>query len=82
MRSVNIREAKPHLTRPVQDAAQGKMFIIAKAGKPMVKVIPYSDDEEAAVQRLGFLSGEIAVPEDFDQMGAEDLAALFDGEDS
>ena len=82
MRAVNIHEAKTHLSRLVQDASQGKAFIIAKAGKPMVKVIPYSEDESAMDQRLGFMSGEIVVPDDFDQMGTEEIAALFAGENS
>lgn len=40
MKSVNIHEAKTHLSRLVEAAAQGESFIIAKAGKPMVKVVP------------------------------------------
>ena len=82
MRAINIHEAKTHLSRLVQDAAQGKAFIIAKAGKPMVKVIPYAEDEPAMGQRLGFMAGEIAVPGDFDQMGTDEIPVLFAGENS
>jgi len=45
MQTVNIHEAKTHLSRLVDQAAKGKVFIIAKAGKPMVKVLPLSDGE-------------------------------------
>jgi len=49
--------------------------VIAKAGKPLVKVTAL--DAPAAPQRLGFLVGEIAVPDDFDRMGESEIAALF-----
>ena len=81
MQSVNIHEAKTHLSRLVDEAAHGKAFIIAKAGKPMVKVIPYATEEESFTQRLGFMVGEIEVPDDFDRMGSETIADLFAGKD-
>lgn len=80
MLAVNIHEAKTHLSRLVEDAAHGKSFIIAKAGKPMVKVIPFPAEEQATAGRLGFMAGEITVPDDFDHMGGEPLVALFEGE--
>jgi prevent-host-death family protein len=79
MLAVNIHEAKTHLSRLVEEAAHGKAFIIAKAGKPMVKVIPYSEQEGSPGGRLGFMEGEISVPDDFDQMGGEIISALFEG---
>ncbi|TWJ19175.1 type II toxin-antitoxin system Phd/YefM family antitoxin [Geobacter argillaceus] len=79
MHAVNIHEAKTHLSRLVEEAAHGKPFIIAKAGKPMVKVVPYTDEQESTCRRLGFMAGEIAVPDDFDRMGAVEIAALFEG---
>ena len=81
MLAVNIHEAKTHLSRLVEDAAQGKAFIIAKAGKPMVKVVPYTDDEQSAAGRIGFMAGEISVPDDFDRLGAEEITALFGGDE-
>ena len=59
----------------VDQAARGEPFIIAKAGKPLVKVTAL--DAPAAPRRLGFLAGEIAVPDDFDTMGEAEIAALF-----
>lgn len=48
MRTVNMHEAKTHLSRLVERAAKGEGFIIAKAGKPLVKVVPLSSRDEAA----------------------------------
>lgn len=78
MVTVNIHEAKTHLSKLVDRAVRGEPFVIAKAGKPLVKVVPL--DAPAAPQRLGFLVGEIVVPEDFDRMGEEQIAALFGGD--
>ena len=79
MQTVNIHEAKTHLSRLVDEAAKGNVFIIAKSGKPMVKVLPLSDGAVTGAERLGFMSGEIAVPEDFDSMGATEIVMLFEG---
>ena len=77
MHTVNIHEAKTHLSRLVEQAAKGEPFIIAKAGKPLVKVVPLSAPEAGQVRRLGFLAGHIAVPEDFDRMGSVEIERLF-----
>ncbi|MEI7867485.1 MAG: type II toxin-antitoxin system prevent-host-death family antitoxin [Candidatus Methylumidiphilus sp.] len=79
MHTVNIHEAKTHLSRLVEEAAKGETFIIAKAGKPMVKVVPLSAEETGTQRRLGFMQGEIQVPDDFDRMGADEIEALFQG---
>ena len=75
MKTVNIREAKTQLSRLVDRAARGESFVIAKAGKPLVKVSTL--DAPAKAQRLGFLKGEIEVPDDFDRIGEKEIAALF-----
>jgi len=75
MNTVNIHEAKTQLSRLVDRAARGESFVIAKAGKPLVKVSAL--DAPTKPQRLGFLKGEIEVPDDFDRMGEEEIAALF-----
>lgn len=80
METVNIHKAKTHLSRLVDAAARGESFVIAKAGKPLVKVIPLAAPESQKVKRLGFLTGQIKVPEDFDRMGGRELEQLFDGE--
>jgi prevent-host-death family protein len=76
MRSVNMHEAKTNLSRLVEEASKGGGFVIARAGKPLVKVVPLDAGGAGPAQRLGFLAGEIAVPEDFNQM---DVAGLFEG---
>ena len=75
MTVVNIHEAKTHLSRLVERAANGEPFIIARAGKPLVKVTAV--DAPARPARLGFLAGEVEVPDDFDRMGEDEIAALF-----
>lgn len=81
MLTINIHEAKTHLSRLVEQAAHGESFIIAKAGKPMVKVVPL-EEESGAPRRLGFMAGEINVPDDFDRMGSELIADMFEGRES
>lgn len=78
MHSVNIHEAKTQLSRLVELAAAGEPFIIAKAGKPMVKVVPLSAGDLPGKSRIGFMAGEINVPDDFDTMGGDELAGLFE----
>jgi len=77
---VNIHEAKTHLSRLVERAAKGEPFVIAKAGKPLVKVTALDAPAAGQVRRLGFMAGEIAVPEDFDRMGSAEIEELFPGD--
>jgi prevent-host-death family protein len=77
MNTINIHEAKTHLSRLVDRAAKGEGFIIAKAGKPLVKVMPLDAPSSAEVRRVGFLEGRLKVPEDFDTMGADRIEQLF-----
>ena len=79
MRTVNIHEAKTQLSRLVDAAAKGEPFIIAKAGKPLVKVVPI--DAPAAPKRLGFMRDAFTVPDDFDTMGQEEIEAMFYGDE-
>lgn len=80
MQTVNIHEAKTHLSRLVEKAARGESFVIAKAGKPMVKVMPLNAPESGQQKRLGFMAGQVRVPDDFDRMGHEEIEQLFGGE--
>jgi len=79
MQTINIHEAKTHLSRLVEDAAKGNEFIIAKAGRPMVKVSPLGEIDQHSITRLGFMSGEISVPDDFDSLESPYLVELFEG---
>jgi prevent-host-death family protein len=76
MKTVNMHEAKTHLSRLVEGVVRGEPFVIARAGKPLVKVTVV---EDVAPQRIGFLAGKIDVPEDFDTMGEAQVRALFEG---
>ncbi|MDA8253337.1 MAG: type II toxin-antitoxin system prevent-host-death family antitoxin [Rhodospirillales bacterium] len=80
MRTVNIHEAKTHLSRLVEAAVKGEPFIIAKAGKPMVKVEAIQTPEDKVKRRIGFLKGIINVPDDFDEMGRQEIERMFYGE--
>jgi prevent-host-death family protein len=79
MNTINIHEAKTQLSRLVDEAAKGETFIIAKAGKPMVKVMRLDAPTGPEQRRLGFLSGRISVPDDFDSMGSAEIENLFGG---
>ena len=80
MRSVNIHAAKTHLSRLIDQAVRGEPFVIAKNGKPLVKVVAIDAPAPGAARRRGFMAGQIAVPDDFNQMGRSEIAALFEGD--
>lgn len=80
MNTVNIHEAKTHLSRLIERASKGEPFVIAKAGKPLVKVMAIDAPEAGHAKRLGFLAGQIAVPDDFDRMGSSEIESLFGGD--
>lgn len=77
MTSVNIYQAKTQLSKLVDAAAAGDTVVIAKAGRPVAKLTRI--DAGPAPQRLGFLVGQAVVPDDFDQLAADEVAALFHG---
>lgn len=73
--TVNIHEAKTHLSRLVDQAAKGREFVIAKAGKPMVRVVPI--EAPSALRTLGFLAGQGNIEADVKAAFAEDIDAMF-----
>lgn len=76
MKTVNIHEAKTQLSKLVDAASKGEPFVIAKSGKPLVRVTML---EGVAPKRLGFLEGKATIPDDFDEMFSEEMKALFLG---
>jgi len=78
MFSYNIHHAKTHLSALVDQAQAGEPFIIAKAGKPLVKVVALDAPAPANIKRFGFMAGQISVPDDFDNMGDKAIAELFE----
>ncbi len=79
MESVNMHEAKTRLSQLVARAAKGEAFIIAKAGKPVARVMAYDSPEQSQQKRNGFMAGEFTVPEDFDRMGQDEIVEMFGG---
>ncbi len=77
METINIHKAKTQLSKLVERAAQGESFVIAKAGKPMVKVVAV--DAPSAEKRIGFMEGQGTVPDDFDTMGQAEIEEMFYG---
>lgn len=74
---LNIHEAKTHLSRIVERVSAGETIVIAKAGKPVAKIVPL-DEEKTGSDRIGFLTGQIAVPSDFDEMDADEIRAVVE----
>jgi prevent-host-death family protein len=81
MKTVNIHEAKTHLSRLIEAAVKGEPFVIAKAGKPLVKVTALDAPADKPLQRQGFMEGRIEVPDDFDEMFREEIEQMFYGEE-
>jgi antitoxin (DNA-binding transcriptional repressor) of toxin-antitoxin stability system len=81
MKTVNIHEAKTQLSRLIDGAVKGEAFVIAKAGKPLVKVTALDAPELKPMKRRGFMAGQISIPEDFDTMFADEIVRMFEGED-
>jgi len=77
MHSTNIHEAKTHLSRLLDRVAKGEEIIIAKAGKPVAKLVPYL--AEARPRKPGYWRGKVAIHDDFDTL-PNDVAAAFRGE--
>lgn len=77
MKSFNIHDAKTNLSKLVEMASRGESFIIARAGKPLVKVVPV--EAPRAARRTGFLEGQLKIPDDFDTMHRPDIEFLFEG---
>lgn len=77
MRSINIHEAKTHLSRLVDEVSDGEEIVIAKAGKPLARLIPFR--QHTKTRTLGALAGRLSVPEDFDAPLSPETLADFEG---
>lgn len=73
-KTVNIHDAKTHLSQLILEASQGSPFIIAKAGKPMVKVVSINQEIKP---RTGMLAGVFSVPDDIDTPFQDEVEAMF-----
>lgn len=75
MKTVNMHVAKTHLSKLVAEAANGEPFVIARAGKPQVRVTAITAPAPA---RTGFLKGQIDIPDDFDTMFEDEIRTMFE----
>ena len=78
MRTVNIHDAKTNLSKLIDRAVKGEAFIIAKAGKPLVKVVAIAQ-ADSPKPRIGFMKGRISVPDHFDELGRQEISDIFQG---
>lgn len=78
MLQVNMHEAKTNLSSLVANVIKGESFIIAKSGKPLVKVVPITD-ADLPKRKIGFLEGMYKVPDDFDEMFQDEIITMFEG---
>lgn len=80
MQSVNIHEAKTHLSRLLAQIANGESIIIARAGKPIAKIVPIMDSKAPQKSRIGFMKDAgFRVPDDFDDLGRDEIEKMFTG---
>lgn len=77
MRTVNIHEAKTHLSRLLEEVARGEEVTIAKAGKPVAKLVPFENSK--GKRKLGLLKGQLRIADDFDAPLPEDVLKAFEG---
>ena len=78
MRMVNIHTAKTHLSRLLEEVAAGEEIVIAKAGKPVARLLPYAPRQEP--RQPGLMKGKIWIADDFDDPLPEEIMAAFRGE--
>ena len=79
MQMLNIHAAKTHFSRLVDDAAAGEEIIIARAGKPVAKLVPLNVQQEPTKRTLGILSGHLNISGDFDAPLSDEEMADFEG---
>jgi prevent-host-death family protein len=81
--TVNMHEAKTNLSRLVEKVSQGESVVIAKAGKPMVRMIAIDAQLPAKKKRIGFLAGQVTVPDAkvFNELGGDEISAMFGGDE-
>jgi prevent-host-death family protein len=77
--TVNIHEAKTHFSRLIERAEHGETLIIARAGKPVARIVPLEKPVVDTSRRIGFMEGEFKVPEDFDTMMQDEIEEMFYG---
>lgn len=77
MTTVNIHEAKTQFSRYVDQAASGEEIIIARAGKPVARLVPFAASLQP--RKLGLGKGRFPMPEQFDHFAQTEIEAMFPG---
>lgn len=77
MQTVNIHEAKTHLSRFVDQAAAGEEILIARAGKPVARLVALASDKDRP-RKLGLGKGRFKIPEEFDRLHEETIQRMFE----
>jgi prevent-host-death family protein len=77
MTTLNIHAAKTHLSRLIEDVAEGEEIVIAKAGRPVARLVPIG--KAPGKRKLGILKGRLRVPGNFDAPLPDDVIAAFEG---
>lgn len=78
MQTVNIHAAKTHFSRLVDAAAAGEEIVIARAGKPVARLVPLAEAKKPN-RVLGTMAGQFTIPDDFDAPLPDDVLTLFEG---
>jgi prevent-host-death family protein len=77
MAQVNMHDAKTHLSRLADRAAQGEEIVIARNGRPLVKLLPHEWAREP--RKLGLATGRIRISDDFDAPLPPEIQTHFEG---
>ncbi len=80
MQTVNIHEAKTHFSKLIEQIQRGEEIVIAKAGVPVARLVPYVE-HKSAIRPPGSMKGELWIADDFDAPLPDDLQAAFEGDD-
>ncbi len=79
MSVVNIHAAKTNLSRLIDEVSTGGEVVIARAGKPVARLVPYEPIPKHGKRLLGRLDGQFNIPDDFDRLGEDEILAMFEG---
>ena len=79
MSVVNIHAAKTNLSRLIDEVATGGEVVIARAGKPVARLVPYDPLPKREKRVLGRLNGQFTIPENFDRLWEDEILAIFEG---
>ncbi|GAB6937182.1 type II toxin-antitoxin system Phd/YefM family antitoxin [Isoptericola variabilis] len=78
MKTVNVHEAKTHLSKILAEVEAGEEFTIARAGKPVARVVGVEATPKPR-RELGALRGQFTMPDDFDHWAQDEIIAMFEG---